>query len=73
MKTKMNMSALDILIRSVVVVAIVILVVGKIVVAPLSIVLLVVAAVFSFTSITGFCPLYKIFGISSLKKKHAEK
>ena len=67
------MSALDILIRSIVVVAIVILVVGKIVVAPFSFVLLAVAAIFSFTSITGFCPLYKLFGISTLNRKHEQK
>ncbi|MEP7164905.1 MAG: DUF2892 domain-containing protein [Ferruginibacter sp.] len=35
----------------------------------LGIVLLVLAAVFLLTSFIGFCPLYKIIGINTCKKK----
>lgn len=34
-----------------------------------AIILLVFAGVFILTSFIGFCPLYKIFGISTDKKK----
>lgn len=34
---------------------------------PLGIVLLVVAAIMALTSVVSFCPLYRIFGISTRK------
>mgnify|MGYP006284357441 CR=1 FL=1 len=34
----------------------------------LAIFLLLMAAIFILTGITGFCPMYRAFGISSLRK-----
>ncbi len=36
---------------------------------PLAYLLIVVAVVFFLTSLTGFCPLYGLFGISSVKRR----
>ena len=36
---------------------------------PLAYILIVVAFVFFLTSLTGFCPLYGLFGISSVKRR----
>jgi len=41
--------------------------------APLLIVLLVVAAVMGVTALTGFCPLYALFGISTCPVRSTEK
>jgi Protein of unknown function (DUF2892). len=38
----------------------------------LAVILLVVAAVFIFTSIIGFCPLYSIFRIDTREKSESE-
>ncbi|GAA1474133.1 DUF2892 domain-containing protein [Corynebacterium felinum] len=36
----------------------------------LAIVLWVVAAIMAITAVVGFCPLYRIFGVSTCKLKH---
>ena len=39
----------------------------------LAVVLLVVAGIFALTSLVGFCPLYRLFHYSSMRKKPGEK
>jgi hypothetical protein len=34
---------------------------------PVAFVLYVIAAILAFTALTGFCPLYKLFGIDTCK------
>jgi hypothetical protein len=65
-----NMGAADKKLRSFVVAPIAVILafvvgVGK----PLGIVLIVVAAIMVLTSVVSFCPLYRIFGMSTCKVK----
>jgi hypothetical protein len=64
---KRNESTLDRIIR--VIIGIAALAVSFVVVGPLKIVLIVVAVIALFTAVTGFCLLYKLFGIATLKEK----
>jgi hypothetical protein len=38
--------------------------------SALGLVLLLVAAVLIVTAVTGFCPLYRVFGVSTCKVRH---
>jgi hypothetical protein len=60
---KRNESTLDRIIR--IIIGIAALAVSFVVVGPLKIVLIVVAVIALFTALTGFCLLYKLFGIST--------
>lgn len=62
---KTNESALDRIIR--VIVGIVLLAAGLMLTGPLKWVVLVLAVIALVTAATGFCLLYKIFGISTYK------
>lgn len=64
---KRNMSNLDRIIRAIVAVLFAYLYFGGIVTGGLGIVLVVVGAVLLLTAIIGFCPLYVLFKISTLK------
>ncbi|HOE34677.1 MAG: DUF2892 domain-containing protein [Chloroflexi bacterium] len=64
---KRNMSNLDRIIRAVVAALFAYLYFGGIVTGTLGIILLVLGAIFLFTSITGFCPLYALFKTRTLK------
>jgi hypothetical protein len=64
---KRNMSNLDRIIRVVVAAVFAYLYFAGIVSGVLGIVLLVVGAVFVLTAILGFCPLYRLFKISTFK------
>ena len=68
---KKNMSLADRTIRLLLAVILVSLFVSNVVTGTLGIILLVIAGIFTLTSLIRFCPLYTIFGIStcSLKKK----
>ncbi len=66
---KTNMGKLDKTLRVMAAVTIFILFFEKIISGTVAIVLLVVAGIFLLTSLVGFCPIYKILGISSRKKK----
>lgn len=65
---KRNMSTTDRSIRIVIAVILVGLYAAGIVTGTLAIVSLVVAGIFLITSFINFCPLYRLFGISTLKK-----
>lgn len=64
---KINMGSFDKGIRLFVAVILVALYFAEILTGTLGIVGLVVAAVFTFTSMISFCPLYSILGIKTCK------
>lgn len=65
---KKNMGNADRLIRLVIAAIFVVLYFTGTVTGTVGIVLLVLAAVFTLTSLVSFCPLYVPFGISTCKK-----
>lgn len=70
---KGNMGRIDKILRFTIAVIIALLVYYDVVDGVLSYILLTVAAVFVLTSLTGFCPLYGLFGISSCRIKKTDK
>lgn len=64
---KKNMSSADRIIRIIIAAILVTLYFTNVVSGTLGIVLLVVAGVFTLTSLVSFCPLYAIFGCSTCK------
>jgi hypothetical protein len=60
-----NMSVLDRAVRAIIAVLIGLLYYFSYITGVWAIVLGIVAAVFLFTAIVGFCPLYRLFGIST--------
>lgn len=70
---KGNMGRIDKILRFTLAVIIALLVYYDMVDGVLSYILLTVAAVFVLTSLTGFCPLYGLFGISSCRIKKTDK
>lgn len=63
------MGAIDRLIRLVVALLVVIAYYLDVITGTFGIILLIASAVFVLTSLISFCPLYKIFGISSCPVK----
>lgn len=66
---KKNMSSADRIIRLIISAIIVTLYFTNTVTGTLGIILLVLAGVFTLTSVISFCPLYTIFGISTCAVK----
>ncbi len=66
---KTNMGKLDKILRFLLALAVALLVYYDVLQGPLSYVLMTVAVIFFLTSLTGFCPLYGLLGISSGKSK----
>lgn len=66
---KKNMGSYDKLIRLAVAIILIILYYKGVLVGTLGIVALIVALVFTVTSLISFCPLYAIFGIKTCKKE----
>lgn len=66
---KTNMGKWDKVLRFLLAVAVALLVYYDVLQGPLAYILIVVAVVFFLTSLTGFCPLYGLFGINSVKRK----
>lgn len=66
---KKNMSSADRIIRLILSVIMVALYFTNVVGGTIGIILLVVAGVFTLTSLISFCPLYAIFGISTCPVK----
>lgn len=65
---KINMSAADRIIRLIISVIILTLYFTNVITGTLCLVLLIVAAIFALTGIAGYCPLYALFGISTICK-----
>ncbi|MBI2259516.1 MAG: DUF2892 domain-containing protein [Flavobacteriia bacterium] len=66
---KKNMGKIDRLIRVIIALIISTLIVTNLIKGILATVLLILAAVFLFTSFIQFCPLYTLFGINTCEKK----
>jgi hypothetical protein len=66
---KKNMSSADRIIRLVISAILVTLYFTNIIGGTVGLILLILAAVFTITSIISFCPLYSIFGISTCSTK----
>jgi len=62
---KKNMSNFDRTIRLVIAAALVGLFFGKVVGGTLGVIMLIVAGVFTLTSVISFCPLYTLIGFST--------
>ncbi|MCB0456408.1 MAG: DUF2892 domain-containing protein [Flavobacteriaceae bacterium] len=69
MNLKKNMGTWDRAIRFVIAITILILYFTNIISGTLAVVLLLFAVATSFTGITGYCPLYPIFGWNTCKIK----
>jgi hypothetical protein len=67
------MGRIDKIVRFTIAVIIALLVYYEVIEGTLSYILLAVAAVFVLTSLTGFCPLYGLFGLNSCKMKKVDK
>lgn len=65
---KQNMGTIDKAIRIAVAILIAILYFTHVLSGTLALVLLIIAGIFIITSFISFCPLYAIFGLSTLKK-----
>lgn len=66
---KANMGTADKIIRILLAIVVVILYYTDQISGTAAIILLIVAGIFILTSIVGFCPIYRVFGISSNKKE----
>ncbi|MGQ9619105.1 MAG: YgaP family membrane protein [Candidatus Aminicenantia bacterium] len=66
---KGNMGVFDRILRIIIAVLLAILYFARIVSGTLGVIFLIIAIIFLITSITNFCLLYKILGISTKKVK----
>ncbi|MEI8087813.1 MAG: DUF2892 domain-containing protein [Paludibacter sp.] len=66
---KKNMGSYDKLVRLSVAIVLIILYYKGVLMGTLGIIALVVALIFTVTSLIGFCPLYAVFGIKTCKKE----
>ncbi len=66
---KRNMSSIDKLVRLALAIVLIILFYKEVLTGTLGIIALVLALVFTVTSLISFCPLYAIFGIRTNKKE----
>jgi len=69
---KKNMGNTDKIIRLIIAVGIAILYFTGVITGTIGIVLLILAGVFVFTSLVGFCPLYALFGMNTCPRKEAK-
>lgn len=65
---KKNMSSLDRIIRVIAAALVAVLYFTGVISGTWAIVLGIIAVILLVTSLIGFCPLYTLFGISTLKK-----
>jgi hypothetical protein len=65
---KANMGTIDRIIRIILALIMVVLYFTSVVTGTLGVVLLILAGIFTLTSVLRFCPLYLPFGISTCKK-----
>jgi len=65
---KLNMGSWDRIIRLLVTLLVVILLITGVLNGTLAVILGIIAIIFFVTSVTGFCPLYVIFGVSTKKR-----
>ena len=65
---KLNMGSWDRILRLLITLVVVILLIAGMLKGTLAVILGIIAVIFFITSVTGFCPLYVIFGLSTKKK-----
>jgi fatty acid desaturase len=65
---KKNMGSLDRILRIIIAAAVAVLYFTGVITGTWAIVLGIIAVIFLLTSLIGFCPLYTLFGLSTLKK-----
>jgi hypothetical protein len=65
---KKNMSTADKVVRAIIAAVFAVLYLTGIIKGTLGIILLAVGVIFILTSLLGICPLYAIFGMSTVKK-----
>jgi hypothetical protein len=68
MNLKKNMSSVDRIVRLVLVALVAVLYFMNVISGTLALVLGIIAVIFLVTSLVSFCPLYALFGFSTLKK-----
>lgn len=66
---KKNMGTADKVIRILVAIVIAGLYFANLISGTVAIILLILAGIFIITSFVGFCPIYRLLGISTLKRK----
>jgi hypothetical protein len=66
---KKNVGSIDKAIRILIALVIVVLAFTNVIAGTLATVLLVLAGIFVLTSLISFCPIWKVLGISSIKKQ----
>jgi hypothetical protein len=66
---KKNLGSVDRVIRMIFAVVLAVLYFSGSIVGPVGLVILALAAILAFTSVVGFCPLYRPFNLSTVKKK----
>ena len=66
---KKNMGSYDKLIRLVIAIVLIVLYYTGVIAGTLGIIGLVLALVFTVTSLISFCPLYTLFGLNTSKKE----
>lgn len=70
---KINMGVADRVIRLLFALVIIILYLKNVIGGTLAIVFLILAGVFILTSLIGFCPLYKVFGVNTCPDRKANE
>ncbi len=71
MKLQKNTGTADRIIRLGIAAVLAVVAFTGVVAAPFSYLALVVAAIMLVTSVTGFCPIYAIFRVSTSPRRHA--
>lgn len=66
---KSNMSFTDKAVRILLALVVIILYVTGVISGTIAIVLSALSAILILTSVIGFCPLYRLFGVSTLRRK----
>jgi hypothetical protein len=66
---KKNMGTIDRVLRTILAVVVAVLYFAGSITGTAAVILGILAVIFLLTSITGFCPLYVPFGISTMKKE----
>jgi len=70
---KKNMGTIDRVLRTILALAMIALYYTGVVSGTLGIILIVFSVIFLLTSLISFCPLYLPFGLSTIRKKFADK
>jgi hypothetical protein len=66
---KKNLGSIDRVIRMTIAIILAVLYFSGSIVGPVGLIVLALAAILAFTSIVSFCPLYRPFNLSTVKKK----